>query len=106
MVDDSYTGFVTIDDTIYRFENGKKFTGTYIDKDGTIFTYTNGLLHSLNNEPSIIYKDGYSIWHIHGKFLTEQRMTPKDNCRTLKAVFRICYNEVHGNMKPFNWKND
>lgn len=39
---------------------------TVVDTDGTIKTYLDGLLHSIDDRPAIVYKDGRREWYKYG----------------------------------------
>ena len=42
-------------------------TGKVVDSNGTIKTYFQGKLHSYNDEPAVIRKDGMKLWYKNGK---------------------------------------
>lgn len=59
--------YYDVDDNVINIGNDVlDFTGTYCDLNGNIYTYVEGMFHSINDEPSIIMVNGDKHWYKHG----------------------------------------
>ena len=50
----------------YDQDPPKDYTGI-VERDDGRDTYLNGKLHSFDDQPSIVYKNGFNEWHQNGK---------------------------------------